>query len=143
MDVKRVTKKIRLDSEQTAIRYQLFNELVFLRKIPLIESDLQYLTYLVQWGPIALKDFCKRVVLEIYGAEIATDVEKHPMRVQSIRNRLGLLQKKGLVVKDGKNKKTISFNPSIEIVRGGNVLLEYNFLYIETKKDQRPAAVTG
>jgi hypothetical protein len=140
MDVKRQTRKIRLDSMHTAIKYQLITELVFLRKMPLLDNDVTYLAYLAQWGPIPLKDFCSKVVINIFGEDIATDVDRHPVRVQTVRNRLGALEKKGLVIKEGKGKKVIRISPSIPMVTKGSVLLEYNFLYIETQTDKRPVA---
>ncbi len=144
MDVKRVTKKIRLDSLTTAIRYQLITELVFLRKLSITENDLIYLSYLAQWGPMPMKQFCHKVVVELYGQQISTDVEKHPVRVQAVRNRLGILEKRGLIqrIKD-EGKKLISLPGSFGVNASGNMLLEYNFLYIETKKDQRSDAIVG
>jgi hypothetical protein len=136
MDINRLTRKIRLDSMHTAIKYQLITELVFLRKQSIIDSDLTYLTLLVEWGPMPLKQFCNNVVVYLFGAESMRDVEKHPVRVQNVRNRLGVLEKRGLVVKDGKGKKMISFNPSIKVESTGNILLEYNFLYVETKESK-------
>jgi hypothetical protein len=56
--------------------------------------------------------------------------------VQNVRNRLGALEKRGLVIKDGKGKKMISFAPSIKVESAGNILLEYNFLYLETKESK-------
>lgn len=143
MDVKRHTRKVRLDSVHTAIRYQLITELVFLRKMQLVDTDLTYLAYLVEWGPMRMKDFCSRVVVRIFGQEIATDVDRHPIRVQTVRNRLGILEKRGLIVKDDKGKKTISFSPSIPMISGGSMLLEYNFLYIETEKTKGSDSVVG
>jgi hypothetical protein len=139
MDVKRLTRKIRLDSMHTAIRYQLITELVFLRKMSINDTDLTYLAYLVQWGPMPLKQFCHKVVIEIFGNEIATDVEKHPVRVQAVRNRLNMLEKRGLVERSRQpGKKNIFFSQNIPIQGDGDMLLEYNFLYIETQKDKRP-----
>jgi hypothetical protein len=136
MDINKVTRKIRLDSMHTAVKYQLITELVFLRKQSIIESDLTYLALLVEWGAMPLKQFCNNVVTHLFGAESLRDVEKHPVRVQTVRNRLGLLEKRGLVVKQGKGKKIIAFNPAIEVETVGNILLDYNFLYIETKESK-------
>ena len=136
MEINKVTRKVRLDSLHTAIKYQLITELVFLRKQSIIESDLVYLTLLVEWGPISLKQFCNNVVIYLYGADSIKDVEKYPVRVQNVRNRMSVLEKRGLVHKDGKGKKVISFNPSINIQASPNLLLEYNFLYLETKEDK-------
>lgn len=139
MDVKRLTRKIRLDSMHTAIRYQLITELVFLRKMSMHDTDLTYLAYLAQWGPMPLKQFCHKVVVELYGAEIATDVEKHPVRVQAVRNRLNILEKRGLVDRTREpGKKKICLSGNIPVYGDGSVLLEYNFLYVETQKDKRP-----
>jgi len=44
------------------------------------------------------------------------------------------------VIKEGKGKKVIRISPSIPMVTKGSVLLEYNFLYIETQTDKRPVA---
>lgn len=136
MELNRVTRKVRLDSRLTAIRYQLVTELIFLRKQAIIDSDLTYLALLVQWGPMSLKEFCNRAVLEQYGQESLRDAEKHPVRVQTVRNRLGILHKRGYIIKEGKGNKTLRFNPSINIETQGNILLEYNFIYVETEKSQ-------
>ena len=136
MDINRITRKIRLDSTHTAIKYQLITELVFLRKQSLIDSDLTYLALLIEWGNMPLKQFCNGVVIHLFGIESMSDAEKHPVRVQNVRNRLGSLEKRGLVIKDGKGKKMISFAPSIKIESTGNILLEYNFLYLETKESK-------
>jgi len=136
MDINKITRKIRLDSMHTAVKYQLITELVFLRKQTIIDSDLTYLALLIEWGPMPLKQFCNNVVIHLFGIESMTDVEKHPVRVQNVRNRLGALEKRGLVIKDGKGKKMISFAPSIKVESAGNILLEYNFLYLETKESK-------
>jgi len=136
MDINKLTRKIRLDSLHTAVKYQLITELIFLRRQSIIESDLTYLALLVEWGAMPLKQFCNNVVIHLFGAESLRDAEKHPVRVQTVRNRLGLLEKRGLVVKQGKGKKIIAFNPTIEIKTTGNILLDYNFLYIESKESK-------
>ena len=137
MDINKVTRKIRLDSVHTAIKYQLITELVFLRKQNMIDTDLTYLTLLVEWGPMPLIEYCNKVVLHLFGPDSLKDVEKYPVRVQTVRNRIGLLEKRGLVLKHGKGKKVISFNSGINIESTGNILLDYNFIYVETKESQR------
>ena len=137
MDINKLTRKIRLDSMHDAITYQLVTELVFLRKQNIIDSDLTYLTLLVQWGPLPLKEFCNKVVVHLFGSSATEDIDKYPVRVQTVRNRLGILEKRGFVVKDGKGKKMIAFTPSIPVYKTGNVLLDYNFLYVETKENKR------
>jgi len=137
MDINRLTRKIRLDTAYDAIKYQLVTELVFLRKQNIIDSDLTYLTLLVDWGPLPLKEFCNKVVVQLFGSIATKDIDKYPVRVQTVRNRLGILEKRGLVVKDGKGKKMIAFTPTIPVYTTGNILLDYNFLYVETKENKR------
>lgn len=137
MDINRLTRKIRLDTAYDAIKYQLVTELVFLRKQNIIDSDLTYLTLLVQWGPLPLKEFCNKVVVQLFGSIATEDIDKYPVRVQTVRNRLGILEKRGLVAKHGKGKKMIAFTPAIPVYTTGNILLDYNFLYVETKENKR------
>lgn len=140
MEINRLVRKVRLDSKDTAIKYQLITELLFLRKLNVIDSDLSYLILLIQWGPTSLKDFCSKAVSHLYDD---MNMEKYPHRVQAVRNRIGMLEKRGLIVKDGKGKKTISFTPAIKIETEGNILLEYNFLYIETKESKESDSKSG
>jgi hypothetical protein len=137
MQINKVTRKVRLDSRLDAIKYQLVTELMFLRKHPLIDTDLTYLALLVELGPIPLKEFCHKAVLHVYGPSVVTDVEKHPVRVQTVRNILGVMEKRGLIVKEGKGKKILRINPNIPLTKDGDILLEYNFLYIETQENKR------
>lgn len=137
MEINRVTRKVRLDSLHTSIKYQLITELVFLRRQSIIESDLTYLALLVEWGPMSLKDFCNNAVLHLFGKESISDGLKHPVRVQTVRNRLGILEKRKFIEKSGKGKKMISFNSSFSMECEGNILLEYNFLYLETKESKK------
>ena len=139
MDIKKVTRKVRLDSMHTAVKYQLITELVFLRKQNIIDSDLEYLTLLGEWGSMSLKQFCHNAVLYLFGEDSANDGIKHPVRVQTVRNRLSILEKRGFIVKNGRGNKTISINPHIPLSTDPNLLLEYNFLYIETKESKGPA----
>jgi hypothetical protein len=137
MDIKKVTRKIRLDSMHTAIKYQLITELVFLRKQNIIDSDLEYLTLLGEWGSMSLKQFCHNAVLYLFGEDSANDGIKHPVRVQTVRNRLSILEKRGFIVKNGRGNKTISINPHIPLSTDPNLLLEYNFLYIEATESKK------
>lgn len=118
------------------VKYQLITELVFLRKRSLTDTDLTYLALLAMWGPIPLKEFCHKAVLQLHGNAIVTDVEKHPVRVQTVRNRLCIMEKRGFITKEGRGKKMLGINPALGIVTQGNLLLEYNFLYLETKEEQ-------
>jgi hypothetical protein len=143
MDVNRLTRKVRLDSRHSAIKYQLITELMFLRKQSVTDSDLTYLALLVEWGAMPLKQFCNSAVIALFGAISLQEVEKYSVRVQTVRNRINLLEKRGLVIKQGKGKKMIAFTPSISMETEGNILLEYNFIYIETKESQESSARVG
>jgi hypothetical protein len=136
MDIKKVTRKIRLSSKGDAIKYQLITELVFLRKQNIIDSDLEYLTLLGEWGSMSLKQFCHKAVLYLFGEDSANDGVKHPVRVQTVRNRLSMLEKRGFIIKSGRGNKTISLNPHIPISTDPNLLLEYNFLHIEATENK-------
>ena len=133
MNLNRVTRKVRLDSRLTAIKYQLITELIFLRKQSIIDTDLTYLSLLGLWGPIALKDFCNKAVRYVFGHE---DLDNYPVRVQAVRNRLNLLEKRGFIVKEGRSKKIIKIAPGIPLKNEGDILLEYSFIYIETKESK-------
>lgn len=139
MEINKLTRKVRLDSLHTAIKYQLITELVFLRKQSIIDSDLVYLTLLGEWGAMSLKQFCHKAVLYLFGEDSANDGIKHPVRVQTVRNRLSILEKRGFIVKNGRGNKTISINPAIPLRTDTNLLLEYNFLYLEATETKRPA----
>jgi hypothetical protein len=45
-------------------------------------------------------------------------------------------EKKNLLVKNGKNKKTIELNPDLNIQIAGNILLEYKILRVESKEPE-------
>jgi|APGre2960657404_1045060.scaffolds.fasta_scaffold156438_2 hypothetical protein len=144
MGVDRFTKKVRLSSREQAIRLQLMIELVFMRGLGIIDSDMNCLIKLAEWGPMPLKEFCNQMVMHLYGKEVSQNVEKYHLRNQSIRNRLNSLDKRGLVIR-AKNggRNMVGLNPKIGIESTGQMLLEYNFLYIEAEKDQRPVAGVG
>jgi len=55
---------------------------------------------------------------------------------QSARNAITKAEKKGLVVKNGINKKTINLNSDMNVQIEGIVLLDYKILGRETKKPQ-------
>lgn len=131
MEIKKIDKKVRLESLYDSVRYQIYTELVFLRKQVLLDNDLLYLTLLAIWGEKSLKEFCNDVVTFQYGPESLLDGVKHPVRVQSVRNRCVVLEKKGYVVKKGRGKKFIALNPAIPIQSNGSILLNYNFIYVE------------
>lgn len=130
MEVKKVHKKLRL-STQDIIKYQLITEVLFFKKEYLIPSDLEILTLLVMWGPIELGKFCiaaaKILYPEVSPEEIST-------RAQNVRNRIVKLEKRKIIVKSKTGRKVIILNPDIDIQSKGNILLDYNYLAVESNK---------
>jgi hypothetical protein len=127
MEAKRVLRKLRI-ARQDSIQYQILTEL-FLRKVYLNQSDIELMTLLGLWGPIDLNQFCEQAAEIVY-----KDTPKVIARVQNVRNRLVLLEKKNLVLKTlaGKKKKTLSLAEGFDVEKTGNILLDYNFLSIDT-----------
>jgi hypothetical protein len=73
------------------------------------------------------------------GIELTTFCEKiSELKIfkssQSCRNALSKAEKKGLIIKEGKNKKTISLNPAMNIQTEGTLFLDFKILGIESKK---------
>ena len=52
---------------------------------------------------------------------------------QSCRNALSKAEKKGLIVKNGNNKKTIELNPAMNVQIDGPLFLEYKILGVESE----------
>jgi hypothetical protein len=130
MEVKKVNKKLRMTTKDV-IRYQIMTEIMFFRNETLIPSDIEILTLLIMWGPIELGTFCSEAVAVIYPDAKAM---AYSVRAQNIRNRIVKLEKRGIIVKSNTGRKTISLNPEISIFSKGNILLDYNYLAIESVK---------
>jgi hypothetical protein len=99
-------------------KYQLLTY-CFLSNIHLSDAELNCLTYLALKGEQELTSFCN----VIHEQQIFSSP-------QSARNCLAKLQKKGMLVKEGKNKKKIIINPALNIFSNGNVLLDFKFLSV-------------
>ena len=95
----------------------------YLNDVSVSSADLDCLTHLGVDQEAELTEFCNKI----------TDlgVFKSP---QSARNALSKAEKKGLIIKKGKSKKKISVHPDINIQTEGNILLDYKFAHIESKK---------
>ena len=133
MQVNRVQKKIRLNAYDL-VKYQIITELIFFKKEHLIASDIELLTLLALWGPMELGKFCNAAAKKIYDINA---MEEFAIRSQNIRNRISKLQSREFVVKTENKKdkrKLIQVNPALDIHKSGNVLLNYNFLSVETTK---------
>lgn len=128
MEVKKVTKKLRITNSEI-IRYQLITEIMFFRNEHLIPSDLDILVLLVMWGPLGLSAFCANAAKQLYPD---TPPEELLLRSQNIRNRIVKLEKRNIIVKTKTGRKTISLNQDFEIFAKGNILLDYNYLSVES-----------
>lgn len=126
MEVNKINKKLRISIEDS-IQYQLITEIIFLKKENLIASDLKLLTLLVLWGPLELVVFCNKAAKNIYVDMLPEEIS---VRSQNIRNRVVKLEKRGLI--ERVNKKQIQFPSVFNIVSKGNILLDYNFLSLES-----------
>lgn len=114
--VNQVQKKVVM-SKKDVIKYQILTH-CYINKISLSDSDLECLTLLSTIGPIELSSFCFE----------ASDEHLIFKSEQTVRNCINKCEKNALVVKDPKNKKVISVNPSLQIQTEGNIFLDYKFL---------------
>jgi len=127
MDVQRIVKKVRM-SKQDLVQYQILTEL-FMKKISLNQSDIELLTLLGLWGSLGLTEFCEKAADIVY-----KDTPRVMARIQNVRNRLVILERKGLVVKESatKKKKIISLSDTISVLVTGDILLDYNMLSVDS-----------
>jgi hypothetical protein len=116
--VNQVEKKIVMTTWDV-VKYQILTH-CYISNTQVSEADLNCLTYLALEGDQELTSFCSKVnEKDIFSSS------------QSARNSIAKCEKKELIVKEGKNKKKIFINPSLELITEGNILLNYNFLSIE------------
>lgn len=123
MLVNKVDKRVKLD-KRDVVKYQILTH-CFLNNIQVSESDLRCLTELGLSEQEELTSFCNRVAeLKIF---------KTP---QSARNAINKAEKKQLLIKQGKGRKTIRLNDSLNIQVNGTVLLDFKFVAVEAEKVQ-------
>lgn len=102
------------------IKYQILTH-CFINNINLSGAELDCLTELVLQGSAELNTFC----LYISDKKIFNSP-------QTVRNCLNKIQKFNLISKEGKNKKNIYVNPSLNIKCDGNIILDFKFLMYES-----------
>ena len=120
--VNQVDKKVKMD-RWSIVKYQLVTH-CFLSTMQLSNAELNCLTYLALEGEQELTSFCN-IIHE----------NKIFSSAQSARNCLAKLEKKGMIVKEGKNKKKICINPALNIYAKGNILLDFKFLSVAEPKE--------
>lgn len=124
MLVNKVDKRVKLDKREV-VKYQILTY-CFLNGVQVSESDLNCLTELGLLGEDELTSFCSKVAEK--------NIFKSP---QSARNAITKAEKKNLLVKNGKNRKTIKLNDVLNVQVNGTVLLDFKFVSVEAKEVQR------
>lgn len=119
--VKKVDFKLKVGMDK-CIMYQILSY-CFFKEIIISNSDLKFLMELSKRNGIELTKFCIELV--------SKDIFKSP---QSARNAITKAAKKGLVIKNGTNKKTISISSDINVQVEGLVLLDYKILGNESQE---------
>lgn len=121
--VNQVRKNVKMDL-WSIVKFQLAVH-CHLKQMNVSDQDLSCLTFLALSGEKELTDFCETATKnKIFGSS------------QSVRNALTKAEKKGLIVKNGKSKKTILLNPDMKIQISGNILLDYKFVHVEPKESK-------
>jgi hypothetical protein len=115
--VNQVDKRVKMSGWQI-VKYQILTH-CYLYNIQVSESDLDCLTLLAIEGDQELTSFCNKA----HDKQIFSST-------QSVRNCLTKSEKKGLIKKEGKNKKKIFINPELKVHSTGNILLDFKFLSI-------------
>ena len=119
--VNRIEKKI-IVGKGEVIQYQILTY-CFFNNIQISTSDLNCLYSLSLMEGVELTTFCEKISqLGIFKS------------AQSCRNALSKAEKKGLIVKKGNNKKTISLNPDMEVQIEGTLFLDFKILGDESKE---------
>jgi len=113
-EVTKISKKIRTSLDQT-LKYQILTY-CFFNDIQISTADLDCLGLLAVMGEHELTEFCKIAV--------TNEIFKSP---QSARNAINKAAKKGLIMKNGKSKKTIEISQEVE-VSNGIILLDFKIL---------------
>ena len=119
--VNKVDLKLQVDLN-VSTKYQIVTY-CFFNDILISNSDLKFLSELGKSGKVELTKFCANLVKEsIFKSS------------QSARNAITKAEKKGLLVKHGVNKKTITLSKDMNVQTSGLVLLDYKVLGSEAKE---------
>lgn len=120
--VNHVRKNVKMDL-WSIVKFQLAVH-CHLKALNVSDQDLSCLTFLALTGEKELTEFCNDATKnKIFGSS------------QSVRNAVTKAEKKKLIVKNGKNRKTIYLNPELKIQITGNILLDYKILHAEPKEN--------
>ena len=123
--VNQVRKNVKMDL-WSIVKFQIAVH-CHLKSLHVSDQDLSCLTFLALSGEKELTEFCEDATRnKIFGSN------------QSVRNAVTKAEKKNLLVKNGRNKKTILLNPDLKIQIAGNILLDYKILHVESKENSNP-----
>lgn len=124
--VNQVRKTVKMDL-WSIVKFQLAVH-CHLKDLNISDLDLNCVTFLALSGETELTEFCENATKnKIFSS------------AQSVRNAVTKAEKKNLLIKNGKNRKTIELNPDLNIQITGNILLEYKILRVETKESEATA----
>jgi hypothetical protein len=124
--VNQVRKIVKMDL-WNIVKFQLAVH-CHLKELNVSDLDLNCITFLALSGETELTDFCERAT--------KNKIFSSP---QSVRNAITKAEKRSLLVKNGKNKKTIQIDPVLNIQIEGNILLDYKILRVETTEPKTTA----
>jgi hypothetical protein len=127
-DIPIITLKYRVDRREN-ISFQLMMNLRFVRKQYIPDSDLHILTLLSEYDQVDLSTFCETAAEIVY-----KDTSRLMTKLQNVRNRLVILEKRGFVIKKSKGKKAkvISIAEDIKPITLKAMLVNYKILTIES-----------
>jgi hypothetical protein len=100
------------------IKFQILTY-CYLNRITISEAEIECLTLLSLNQPAVLTEFC---------FDVSEETPWIFKSSQSVRNAINKCYKKGLVIKDSKDKKIISLNPKLQVITTSPILYELKFL---------------
>lgn len=116
-----VNKKIKL--KYADIIKMQFTVYCFFNNLSLSDNEINCLVVLSSYNDYVLSDFCGMITkMKIFKTS------------QTVRNFISKAQEMNLVIKTGDSKKKIKINPDLNIESAGNILLNYQFLYVSEKQ---------
>jgi hypothetical protein len=129
-----VTKKVTMD-QRSIIKFQLMIYCYF-QGFSLSDSELECLVLLALNNEADISDFCNASCKESErdrepNLPYVQDIYANP---QVVRNYLNKMERMGLIIKEGRNRKKIYLSADIQLQALGNILLDYKFIHIEPQE---------
>jgi hypothetical protein len=129
-----VTKKVTMD-QRSIIKFQLMIYCYF-QGFSLSDSELECLVLLALNNEADISDFCNASCKESErdrepNLPYVQDIYANP---QVVRNYLNKMERMGLIIKEGRNRKKIYLSADIQLQALGNILLDYKFIHVEPQE---------